>query len=464
MQNDFSKGSIPRTIIRLAIPLIIAQLVNALYSIVDRIYIGHMPNVGQMALTGIGLCFPITMSITAFTYLIGNGGAPLSAILRGKKDMDGAEEVLGNSVTMLILLGTVIPLLCYALRQPILYLFGASDATYPYADAYIRIYLCGSLPVMLTMGLNPFINAQGFARQGMITVSIGAVLNLVLDPIFIFTLHMGIAGAAVATVISQTVSCVWVLSFLLGKRTQLHIRRKNLRLKAPVVKKITGLGTSGFIMAITESMTSAAFTSNAQLFGGDIYVTAVTVAASIGQMSFLVANGFAQGAQPVTSFNYGAKAYARVRECYRFLLIACFACTCIIWLLLQLFMPQIISIFNSDPELIAIGTPMLRIYFLCSFGSGLRCASQNSFIALDEPRKATFFALFRKVILLIPLIFILPRVGYGIVGIFAADPIADIVSAVSCTAVFLATTYRKLKQKELEQLAYPMNSEMHGSI
>ena len=446
--NDFSKGSVRGHILRLAIPIIAAQLVNAFYSIVDRIYIGHLADVGQLALTGIGLCFPITMTVAAFSALIGYGGAPLSSILRGRRDAEGAERVLGNAVTALVALGILVPLVCFFLRKPVLYLFGASDATYTYADQYISIYLAGSLPVMLTLGLNPFVNAQGFAKYGMATVGIGAVLNLVLDPLFIFAFGMGIRGAAIATVLSQLVSCLWVLRFLTGKRNLIPLRREYLKPDWKVMGQICALGVSTFIMQITESAVSAVFNANLYRFGGDIYVTAMTVATSISQIYFMVISGFGQGAQPVTGFNFGAGEYARVRQCFRFLTVACVGVGTVMWLPLQLFMPQVITVFNSDPTLLEVAVPLLRIYCLLTFLFGLQTASQNTFVALGEAKKATFFALFRKVLLLIPLVFLLPRLGFGVTGIFAAEPIADTVSAVVCFTTFILTSYRTLQRKE----------------
>lgn len=452
MKNDFSKGSVPKLILKLAIPMIVAQLVNVLYSVVDRIYIGHMEGVGQLALTGIGLCLPITMTVSAFSALIGMGGAPLSSILRGEKNEEGAQRVLGNSVLALVALGIVIPAICLDVREPVLYLFGASDATYGYANEYITIYLLGSLPVMLTLGLNPFINAQGYARYGMFTVGIGAVCNIVLDPIFIFAFDMGIAGAALATVLSQIVSCLWVIRFLLSKKNLIPLKRVNLRPHWPTLSKICALGVSTFIMQITESALSAVFNANLQQFGGDIYVTAMTVAASLSQIIFLVISGFSQGAQPVTGYNYGAKEYGRVRECFRFLVGVCLAYGMVMWAALELFMPGFIKIFNNDPALVETATPVLRIYFLCQGIFALQAACQNTFVAMGEAKKATFFALFRKVILLIPMIIILPRLGFGVTGIFAAEPLADGISAITCFTVFMLTSYRGLKRKEQEQI------------
>ncbi len=450
-QNDFSKGSIPKTITRLAIPMIAAMLVNALYSVVDRIYIGHLEGIGQTALTGIGLCYPITMAIAAFSYLVGNGGGPLTSILRGAKDDDGAEKVIGNSITLLVIFGVVVPLICFLVKKPVLYLFGASDATYPYADEYITIYLMGSLSVMLTLGLNPFLNAQGFTRTGMMTVLMGAVCNIVLDPIFIFVFDMGVAGAAIATVISQTVSAVWVLLFLKGKKNLVRVRMKNLRLNGRVSSRIMSLGFSGFIMNITEAAISAVFNASLSLFGGDIYVTVMTVATSVNQIIMMPMTGFAQGAQPVTGYNFGAREYGRVKECFWFLVKFCVAYAVIAWGVLMLFPAQLIKIFNSDPDLIEVAVPMFRVFFCLYFVMCLQMSAQNTFVAMGEAKMATFFALFRKVVLLIPLILILPRIGFGITGVFAAEPVADTISAITCFTTFMLTAYRKLGKTPAKQ-------------
>ena len=447
-QNDFSKGNIPRTITRLAIPMILAMLVNALYSVVDRIYIGHLSGVGQTALTGIGLCYPITMAIAAFSYLVGNGGGPLTSILRGAKDDEGAEKVLGNSITLLVLFGILVPLICFLIQKPVLYLFGASDATYPYAREYITIYLSGSLPVMLTLGLNPFLNAQGFTRTGMMTVLIGAVCNIVLDPLFIFVFGMGVRGAAIATVISQTVSAVWVIAFLLGKKNLIRVRKRFLRLQGDVSMRIMGLGVSTFIMNLTEAAISAVFNASLSRFGGDIYVTVMTVATSVSQLVFMPLSGFAQGAQPVTGYNYGAREYGRVKQCFWFLVKASVTYAVLAWLVLMIFPRQLIGIFNNDPTLMETAIPMFRVFFCMNFIMSLQMSAQNTFVAMGEAKKATFFALYRKVLLLIPLILILPRIGFGITGVFAAEPVADTISALTCFTTFLLTAYRKLGRME----------------
>lgn len=443
-EQDFSKGSVPKAIIRLAVPMIAAMLVNALYSVVDRIYIGHLPEVGQMALTGVGLCYPITLAVAAFSFLVGNGGGPLLSILLGKKDTKGAEKVLGNSLTLLVLLGILVPLFCLWFRKPILYLFGASDLTYPYANAYITIYLMGSLAVMLTMGLNPFLNAQGYAKMGMMTVCIGAVCNIVLDPIFIFVFHLGIRGAAIATILSQTISMIWVLSFLLSKKNQIRIRKRNLRLERPIVLRILGLGFATFVMNITEAAITAAFNASLKHYGGDLYVTVMTVATSVLQIVFMPLSGLSQGAQPVTGYNYGAGKYQRVKECFWFLVKACGVYATFAWVLVAFFPQPLIRMFNSDPELLRAAVPMFRIFFCMYFIMFLQMSAQNTFVAMGEAGKATFFAVFRKLILLIPLILILPRIGLGLPGVFAAEPVADTISAVTCFTTFMLTAYRKL--------------------
>lgn len=441
-KKDFSKGSIPKLIISLAIPMIAAMLVNALYSVIDRIYIGHLPEVGATALTGIGLCYPITMSVSAFAMLIGNGGGPLTSILLGKKQEEKAEVVLGNSVTLLAILGVLVPTICMIFKKEILFLFGASEATYPYADVYISIYLMGSISVMLTLGLNPFLNAQGFAKMGMLTVCIGAISNIILDPVFIFVFKFGVKGAAIATVISQSASAIWVLSFLLNKKRTLRLKIENLMLDIKVALQIMGLGFANFIMTITEAAISAAFNSSLKHFGGDLYVTIMTVATSINQIAFMPLSGFAQGAQPVVGYNYGAKEYSRVKECFGFLLKISLTYAVIMWIVIMLFPGALIRIFNTDAELVKAAIPTLRVFFSMYFIMSLQMSAQNTFVAMGEAKKATFFAIFRKLILLIPFIFILPRIGFGLTGVFMAEPFADTISAITCFTTFMLTSYK----------------------
>lgn len=443
MNKDFSKGNMKKHIVSLAIPMIAAMLINALYSIVDRIYIGHIAGEGKLALTGIGLCFPITMLVSAFAFLVGNGGGPLVSIALGRGEKERAEKILGNSIVLLVALGIAVTALCLLIKQPVLYLFGASDATYPYANAYITIYILGSIAVMLTLGMNPFINAQGYAGIGMLTVCIGAVVNIVLDPVFIFALHLGIRGAAIATVLAQAVSAVWVFRFLTGKKAVIRLQRKNMKLSGAVVKSICALGLAAFIMNITESAISAVFNASLRDFGGDLYVGVMTVIASVSQVLFMPLAGFAQGATPVLGYNFGARQYDRVKAGFRFMLLVTGTYAVLSWLFTMCFPQLWVTLFNNDTVLVQAAIPMFRIYFAMNFIMCLQMCAQNTFVAIGDAKKATFFAIYRKVILLIPLILLLPRIGMGLAGVFAAEPIADTISAVTCFTTFMVTKYRK---------------------
>ncbi len=446
MNKDFSTGSVKKHIVSLAIPMIAAMMINALYSIVDRIYIGHIAGDGQLALTGIGLCFPITMMVSAFAYLIGNGGGPLVSIALGAENKEKAEKILGNSITALFLLGIVVMLICLAIKKPILYLFGASDVTYPYADQYITIYILGTLAVMLTLGMNPFINAQGYAKTGMMTVCIGAIVNIVLDPIFIFGFHLGIRGAAIATILAQMVSAVWVFRFLIGKKAAIRLKRENLKLDKEIIKSVCALGFASFIMNITESALSAVFNASLRDFGGDLYVTVMTVITSVSQVIFMPLAGFAQGATPVIGYNFGAKRFERVKQGFCFMLLVTGIYAVAAWIFTMLCPELLVRVFNSDADLISAAVPMFRVYFAMNFIMFLQMCPQNTFVAIGDAKKATFFAIFRKLILLIPLILILPRIGMGLVGVFAAEPIADTISAVTCFTTFMLAKYRHWKQ------------------
>lgn len=443
MNKDFSKGNLKKHIVSLAIPMIVAMMINALYSIVDRIYIGHIAGEGQLALTGIGLCFPIMMLISAFAYLVGNGGGPLVSIELGRGNKEQAEKILGNSFLLLLLLGVLLSVACLLLKKPVLYLFGASDITYPYADRYITIYVLGSIAVMLTMGMNPFINAQGHAKIGMLTVCIGAVVNIVLDPIFIFGLNLGVRGAAIATILAQGVSAVWVFTFLTGEKAVIRLKTKCLRLDPSTVRAICALGFASFIMNITESALSAVFNANLRDFGGDLYVAVMTVITSVSQVIFMPLSGFAQGATPVIGYNFGAGRFDRVKAGFRFMLLVTGIYAVFSWLFTMLFPELWVGMFNSDVSLIQAAIPMFRIYFAMNFIMCLQMCAQNTFVAIGDAKKATFFAVFRKLILLIPLIFMLPRMGMGIKGVFAAEPIADTISAVTCFTTFMLLKYRK---------------------
>ncbi|MBR0026282.1 MAG: MATE family efflux transporter [Clostridia bacterium] len=448
-KNDFSKGSIPRLIWKLSLPMIVAQLINALYNIVDRIYIGNIPQIGGVALTGVGLTFPILMLISAFAALAGFGGAPLASIRRGEGDDEGAERIMGNSLTLLVLFGVVVMAFFLIFKEEMLRLFGTSEETFPYANEYLTIYLFGSIFVMITLGLNSFINAQGFTKIGMLTVVIGAAVNIVLDPIFIFLLDMGVSGAALATILSQFISAVWAILFLCGKKSILKLRRKNFRLSRKVVGPMLALGLSPFIMQSTESLLMITFNTNLKLFGADIHLTTMTVLSSLMQVLILPMQGFTQGAQPIIGYNYGAKAYSRVRQALKWLVCICMTYSVVTWGIMHLFPEALIRVFNSDAALLEAAVPALHTYFAMQFMMGLQISTQQSFMALGKAKQAILFALLRKIILLIPLILLLPRAfGLGVHGIFLAEPISDTISASCCFITFMITVWPKLKQPD----------------
>jgi putative MATE family efflux protein len=447
-QNDFSQGKVSRNILSLAFPMILAQLINVLYNIVDRMYIGHIPEVSILALTGLGLTFPIITIITAFANLFGMGGAPLCSIARGAGEKERGERIMGNCFVLLLLSGVVLTVLCLIFKKPVLYLFGASDETFPYANDYITIYLCGSIFVTLGLGMNSFINAQGFAKIGMMTVLLGAVTNLILDPIFIFVFHMGVKGAALATVISQFLSCFWVLKFLISPKAIFRLTRDKMKLDGKLVKEITGLGMSGFIMAITNSAVQIVCNASLQFYGGDLYVGIMTVINSIREVLTMPVTGITNGAQPVLGFNYGAGKYLRVRQGIKFMSIVCIAYTTVVWLILMLIPETFIHIFNSDPELIREGVPSLNIYFFGFFMMSFQFSGQSAFVALGKSRFAIFFSLFRKAIIVIPLTIFLPKLfGLGINGVFLAEPISNFVGGLACFLTMMATVWRSLDPK-----------------
>lgn len=446
LRNDFTKGSVARNILNLSIPMIVAQIINVLYSIVDRIYIGHLPNEATLALTGLGLTFPIIMIITAFANLFGMGGAPLCSIARGKGDDIEAEKIQGNSFSLLVICGMVLMIIFFLFKREILYLFGASDETFPYADAYLSLYLCGTLFSMIGLGMNSFINAQGFAKFGMITVIIGAVLNLILDPIFIFLLDMGVKGAALATVISQFVSAVWVMQFLMSKKAIYQLNIKSLIPSMSRSLKIVSLGLSGFIFSVTNSLVQ--IVCNIMLFawGGDLYVGVMTVLNSIRMVLQMPIDGIRSGAQPVLSFNYGAKEYHRVREGIAFLTKISLGYNLLAWALLMLFPHGFIHMFNSEVEMLEVGVPAMLIYFAGFFMMAFQSIGQTTFVSLGMGKQATFFSLFRKVILVIPLTVLLPNIGnIGVDGVFYAELISNFVGGTACYTTMMLTVWRKLK-------------------
>ena len=447
-QTDFSRGNVYRNILEVAVPMTLAQLLNLLYNIVDRIYIGRIPQAGTTALTGVGICFPVITLITAFTYLFGNGGSPLCSMERGRGNSREAERLMGNTFSMLLLTGIVLMLLGYLFYRPVLYAFGASDITYPYARDYIRIYLLGTLFVMITLGMNPFINSQGFGNMGMLTILIGAVLNIILDPLFIFVFHMGVKGAATATVLSQMCSALWVLKFLTGKKAVLHLKKEAMKLKWSRVKSIMSLGVSGFMMAFTNSLVQIFCNATLQTWGGDLYVGIMTVLNSIREITTTPVNGLTGGASPVMSFNYGEKAYYRVKKAIGFVTLLCVSYTLAIWGILKLFPEFFIRIFNSEPDLIAKGTPALHIYFFGFCFMALQFAGQSVFVALGKARYATFFSIFRKVIIVVPLTVLLPHLGnLGVDGVFWAEPVSNLIGGCACFLTMLLTVLPELNQK-----------------
>ncbi|MBS5823063.1 MAG: MATE family efflux transporter [Clostridium argentinense] len=448
-KNDFTKGSVPKTILSLALPMTLAQLINILYNIVDRMYIGRIPNASTLALTGIGVTFPIITIIMAFANLFGMGGAPLCSIARGRGDNEEAEKIMGNSFALLIISGILLTALGLIFKKPLLFLFGASDATFSYANDYISIYLLGTIFVMISLGMNSFINSQGFGRIGMMTILLGAIINIVLDPIFIFVFHMEVKGAAFATIISQFLSSIWVLKFLIGKNTILKLKFKNFKIKLSILKKIISLGLSSFIMALTNSTVQIICNITLQSYGGDLYVGIMTVINSIREIIMMPVSGITNGSQPVLGFNYGAKEYKRVRSGIKFMSIVCIVYTTLIWLVLRMFPEFFIRIFNSEPELIQKGVPSMNIYFFGFFAMSLQFSGQSTYVALGKSKQAVFFSLLRKIIIVVPLTLILPRMyNLGTTGVFLAEPISNFLGGAACYITMLFTVWPSLKEKQ----------------
>lgn len=446
-KNDFSQGSISRNILSLALPMTAAQLVNVLYSVVDRIYLGRLPGSSHLALTGLGVTIPIVSIIMGLANLCGTGGAPLCSICRGQGDEDEAERVMGNSFALLLLLGAAATAFFLLLKRPILYLFGASDATFPYADEYMTIYLCGTLFVMISLGMNPFINAQGFGRTGMMTVVLGAAINIVLDPIFIFLLNMGVKGAALATVISQGISAVWVLRFLVGRRAILKLRVGCLRLDGRRTRHIISLGLSGFFMNMTNSLVQVVCNATLQAYGGDLYVGVMTIINSIREVFFMPVHGLTNGSQPVAGYNYGAGQYSRVRQSIRFSCGVTVAYAAVFWAIAMAFPGLLIRVFNDTPEVIAAGIPALRIYFALFISMSLQSAGQAVFVSLGRSKQAVFFSLLRKAVINAPLTVVLP-IWMGTTGVFTAEAVSQLVGGLACFLTMYLTVYRPLGRLE----------------
>ena len=431
-----------RNIVHMALPMTVAQLINILYNVVDRMYLGRLP--GHLALTGLGLCLPIISILTGFANLCGMGGAPLCSIHRGKGENEEAERILGNSFTLLLLFGAALTVLCLVFRRPILYLFGASDATFPYADDYLTVYVLGTVFVMIGLGMNPFINAQGFSRMGMLTVALGAVVNIVLDPVFIFLLDMGARGAALATIISQACSAAWVLRFLTGRRALLRLRLSAMRLRAQRVRRILALGMSGFVMSMTNSLVQVLCNASLQVYGGDLYVGVMTVINSVREVISMPVQGITNGCQPVLGYNYGAGEYRRVRQGIRFTTVLTMAYSVAAWAVVMAVPGLLIRIFNSEAELIAAGIPAFRLYFAAFFCMSFQFIGQSVFVGLGRSKSAVFFSLLRKAFIVAPLTLLLPVLGMGVDGVFVAEPISNVTGGLACVLTMYFTVYRRL--------------------
>lgn len=451
-------GSVGKLMFRLALPSITAQIINLLYNLVDRMYIGHMDRaISMYALTGVGVCLPLIMIISAFAALAGMGSAPRASIYLGKNDKETAENILGNSTTLLFFIAVVLTFVMFYFAEDMLLLFGASENTISYAVDYMKIYSLGTIFVQFTLGLNPFISAQGFAKTSMLTVLIGAICNIILDPIFIFAFNMGVSGAALATIISQAISMIWILWFLTGKKTTLKIRKKYLWLKPKIFLPCIALGLSPFIMQFTESVITVCFNASLNKFGGDIAVSTMTILSSIMQFSMLPLTGLTQGAQPVISYNFGAKKPDRVKKAFQIQLISCVAFSTLLWAAIMITPKTFVLIFNNDPALLEFAIKPVRIYMCVSCIFGIQIACQQTFIALGNAKSSLFLALLRKVILLIPLIFILPMIFSAdkTMAVYWAEPVADMI-AVTVTAMMFFFQFRKamnqLKESSLEQL------------
>ena len=444
-EKDFlGKEPIGKLLWSLAIPTITAQLINMLYNIVDRIYIGHIPESGAMALTGVGVCMPLIMIVSAFAALVGSGGAPRASIHMGKQDYDQAEKILGNCFTLQLLISAILTAVLFCFNRKFLLAFGASENTIEYAVSYMNIYSLGTVFVELTLGMNMFITAQGFAKTGMLSVLIGAVCNIVLDPVFIFGMHMGVRGAALATVLSQACSTIWVLAFLTGKKTRLKIRLRNMGLTPSVILPCVALGAATFVMQSSESIISICFNSSLLKYGGDIAVGAMTILTSAMQFAMLPLQGLGQGAQPIISYNYGAQNAERVKGAFQLLLKVSLIYSTLIWLFVQVVPQAFAGMFTSDAELLAFTSRALRIYMACVFMFGIQIACQMAFTSIGFAKESIIVAVTRKFILLIPLIYILPHVltGNQTFAVYTAEPVADFL-AVTFTALLFRRQFKK---------------------
>lgn len=443
--NEFlGTKPIGKLLFTLAVPTVSAQIINMLYNIVDRIYIGHMSGDGNLALTGVGVCLPLIMIVSAFAAMVGSGGAPRASIFMGRQDKDSAEQTLGNCVMLQIIISAVLTVLLLLFARDLLMVFGASENTIEYAVDYMNIYAIGTIFVQLTLGLNTFITAQGFAKMGMFTVLIGAIANIVLDPLFIFAFDMGVKGAALATVLSQGISCIWVLLFLCGKKTILRIKKEYLRLKGSVIMPCIALGLAPFIMQSSESVISVCFNASLLTYGGDIAVGAMTILTSVMQFAMLPLQGLAQGAQPITSYNFGAKNADRVKKTFRLLLICSLVYSTTLWAGIMLAPNLFASIFSPNPALVAFTAKALRVFALVMFMFGIQIACQMTLLAIGNAKTSIFLAVVRKFILLLPLIYLMPALFSSdkTMAVYAAEPVADFI-AVCITIILFSFQFNK---------------------
>ena len=439
---------ISKLLFKLAVPSVVAQLVNLLYNMVDRVYIGHMAEVGSLALTGVGVCMPVIM-VSAFACLVGMGGAPQVSICMGKKEYDKAEKIMGNCLIFLIAISIILTATFLIFGERLLMVFGASANTIGFAMDYMRIYVLGTIFVQLALGMNMFITCQGFTKVSMMSVVIGAVLNIILDPILIFVFDLGVKGAALATIISQAVSAVWVVAFLAGKKTGIRLKKKYFKIDFKVLAPCIGLGVSPFIMQATESVINVCFNSSLLKYGGDLAVGAMTVLATVMQFSMLPLQGLTQGAQPITSYNYGAGNAKRVKESFSLLLKVCLAYSMLLWLLVMLMPDKFVMMFNSDPNLVEYGSWAMRIYFAVSGIFGIQVACQQTFIAIGNAKTSLFLAILRKILLLIPLIYILPMFFENkAMAVYLAEPVADAIAVITTGILFIRSFRKTIKRME----------------
>ena len=454
---DLGKEPIGHLLLILALPSITSQVVNVLYNIIDRMYIGHIPEIGSAALTGVGVCFPLIMIISAFAYLLGMGGAPRASICMGRKDNKGAEKIMGNCFSSLIIVSIILTAVVLIFQDPLLYLFGASENTIGYAKEYITIYAIGTIFVQLTLGMNSFISAQGFSTISMMTVCIGAVTNIILDPIFIFVFNMGVAGAAWATIISQALSALWAVWFLSKGKSILRLKKENLRIDMKVLAPCIALGVAPFAMQATESVLVLCFNSSLLRYGGDLAVGAMTILSSVMQFAMLPLQGLTQGGQPIISYNYGAMQAQRVKKAFRLQTIACFTYSSLLWAAVELCPSSFVAIFTNEPQLSEITVWALRIYMAAVLLMGIQVSCQQTFIAFGNSKISAFLAVFRKIIVLIPLIFILPQfMQDDVFAVFLAEPIADTIAVIT-TATLFAFEFKKVMRK-MQEDAHPASA------